>query len=309
MLTSFPLQAGSPYFFTNLGEVNNKGIEVSMGWTDKIGKDLTFNLSGNFSYNKNQVLSIGNNIDFQITGNGGVNLTNTGQSIGYFYGYRQTGIYQSTADLDKTPKFNNSLPGDISYEDVNGDGVITADDRTNIGSPFPDFTYGMTNTFAYKGFDFAFTLQGVQGFEVLNAARRFYGNYAGSYNVLKSTANGWKSESDRGDGVSPQIDRNFNALGNASVINNATSAFVEDGSFLRIRNITLGYNLPASIAKSLKVANARLSFTVQNAYTFTNYEGYNPEVSVEGANPLMPGVDSGGYPLARTYMFGLNFGF
>ena len=89
-------------------------------------------------------------------------------------------------------------------------------------------------------------------------------------------------------------------------MNNATSQFVEDGSFLRIRNITLGYNLPA--LKAIKVANARLSFTVQNAFTFTKYEGYNPEVSVEGANPLVPGVDSGSYPLARTFMFGLNFG-
>ncbi|MNL21464.1 TonB dependent receptor [compost metagenome] len=192
---------------------------------------------------------------------------------------------------------------------MDGDGVITANDRTTIGSPFPDFTYGMTNSFSYKNFDLAFTLQGVQGFEVLNAARRFYGNYAGTYNVLRSTANGWKSESDRGDGVSPQIDRNFGAVGVSSVINSVTSQFVEDGSFLRIRNITLGYNLPASMLKTLKVANARLSLTVQNAFTFTNYEGYNPEVSVEGGNPLVPGVDSGGYPLARTFMFGLNFGF
>ncbi|RZK54118.1 MAG: SusC/RagA family TonB-linked outer membrane protein, partial [Pedobacter sp.] len=118
LLTSFPLIAGQRAFFTNLGEVNNKGIEITMGWSDKIGKDLTFNISGNFSYNKNKVVSIGNNIEFQITGNSGVNLTNTGQSIGYFYGYRQTGIYQSLSDLERLPKMPNSLVGDIVYEDL-----------------------------------------------------------------------------------------------------------------------------------------------------------------------------------------------
>ena len=167
----------------------------------------------------------------------------------------------------------------------------------------------MTNTFAYKGFDFSFTLQGVEGFEVLNLARRYYGNYSGTYNVLRSTANGWKSESDPGDGVSPMIDRNFNALAGSNVVNNVTSLFVEDGSFLRIRNITLGYNLPQASLQKLKLSSARLSFTVQNAYTFTKYEGYNPEVSAQGGSTLVPGVDAGGYPLARSFMFGLNVGF
>jgi hypothetical protein len=192
---------------------------------------------------------------------------------------------------------------------VNGDGVITAADRTKLGSPFPDFTWGMTNNFNYRNFDFSFTLQGVQGFEVLNMARRYYGNYSGTYNVLSSTANGWKSETDPGDGVSPQINRNFNSLAGSNVVNNVTSLFVEDGSFIRIRNITLGYNLPSSSLDKLKLSSARLSFTVQNAFTFTDYEGYNPEVSAQGGSPLVPGVDAGGYPLARSFMFGLNVGF
>lgn len=117
------------------------------------------------------------------------------------------------------------------------------------------------------------------------------------------------SETDRGDGVSPQIDRNFNALAGSNTVNNVTSLFVEDGSFLRIRNITLGYNLSQSALQKLKLSSARLSFTVQNAYTFTKYEGYNPEVSAQGGSTLVPGVDAGGYPLARSFMFGLNVGF
>lgn len=314
-----PTLTGYSEALRNIGEINNKGFEFTLVSRNMV-KEFKWTTDFNFSTNNIKVVALGPDgsaiLRRQPTfAAGNTHITEIGAQPGSFFGYKVVGIYQNLDDVNNNPAVENasgvkiSKPGQLRFADVNGDGKITADDRTRLGSPFPDFTYGMTNSFAYKNFDFAFTLQGVQGFEVLNAARRFYGNYAGSYNVLKSTSNGWKSETDRGDGVSPQIDRNFGALGVASVINNVTSQFVEDGSFLRIRNITLGYNLPASALKALKVANARLSFTIQNAYTFTKYEGYNPEVSFEGANPLVPGVDSGGYPLARTFMFGLNFGF
>jgi TonB-linked SusC/RagA family outer membrane protein len=314
-----PTLTGYSNALQNIGEIQNKGFEFTLTSRNLV-KEFKWTTDMNFSTNGIKVLALGPDgsriLARQLTfAAGNTHVTEIGSAPGSFFGYKVIGIYQNQNEIDTQPIVKNangtafSKPGQLKFEDVNGDGVITADDRTNIGSPFPDFTYGMTNSFAYKGFDFAFTLQGVQGFEVLNAARRFYGSYSGLNNTLRSASNGWKSEADRGDGVTPQIDRNFGALGIASVVNNATSAFVEDGSFLRIRNITLGYNLPASVAKALKVANARFSFTVQNAYTFTKYEGYNPEVSVEGANPLVPGVDSGAYPLARTFMFGLNFGF
>lgn len=314
-----PTLTGYANALQNIGKIQNKGYEFTLA-TKNLVKEFKWTTDLNFSTNGIKVLALGPDgsriLARQLTfAAGNTHVTEVGGTPGAFFGYKVIGVYQNQNEIDTQPIVKNangtafSRPGQLKFADVNGDGVITADDRTTIGNPFPDFTYGMTNSFAYKGFDFAFTLQGVHGFEVLNAARRFYGSYSGLNNSLRSVSNGWKSESDKGDGVTPQIDRNFGALGIASVINNATSAFVEDGSFLRIRNITLGYNLPASVAKTLKVANARFSFTVQNAYTFTKYEGYNPEVSVEGANPLMPGVDSGAYPLARTFMFGLNFGF
>lgn len=314
-----PTLTGYTNALQNIGEIENKGFEFTVTSRNTV-KEFKWTTDFNLSTNNIKVLALGPDgsriLARQLTfAAGNTHVTEIGYAPGSFFGYKVIGVYQNQHEIDTEPILKNadgtplSKPGQLKFADIDGDGEITADDRTNIGNPFPDFTYGMTNTFAYKGFDFAFTLQGVRGFEVLNAARRFYGNYAGSYNVLRSAANGWKSEADPGDGVSPQLNRDFNALGAASVVNNATSAFVEDGSFLRIRNITLGYQLPASALSALKIANARLSFTVQNAYTFTKYEGYSPEVSVEGANPLMPGVDSGGYPLARTYMFGLNFGF
>src|SRR5690606_38633213 len=112
--------------------------------------DFSYSVTPNFSYNKNMVESIGDRFDFQLTGNGGVNRTTTGESIGYFYGYRQIGIYQSTADLERTPAWANSLPGDISYADLNGDGAITEADREKLGSPFPDYNYGLNISLGYK---------------------------------------------------------------------------------------------------------------------------------------------------------------
>ena len=314
-----PTLTGYNTALQNIGEILNKGLEFTVTSRNTVGA-FKWTTDFNISTNKIQVEALGPDgspiISRQATSaSAPTHITQIGSQPGSFYGYQVVGVYQNQQDIDSSPVIRNgngtvqSKPGQLKFADINGDGVITTADRTILGSPFPDYTYGMTNTFAYKGFDFSFTLQGVEGFEVLNLARRYYGNYSGTYNVLRSTANGWKSESDPGDGVSPMIDRNFNALAGSNVVNNVTSLFVEDGSFLRIRNITLGYNLPQASLQKLKLSSARLSFTVQNAYTFTKYEGYNPEVSAQGGSTLVPGVDAGGYPLARSFMFGLNVGF
>ena len=148
ILTTITLlgSAGNTSYFTNLGSIDNRGVEVTLGWNDRLGEDFGYRIGANFSYNRNVVESIGNNIDFQILGNGGVNRTETGQSIGYFYGYRQVGVYQTTASLDNTPAFANSLPGDIAYADTNGDGVLTEADRTYLGTPFPPYNFCLLYT-------------------------------------------------------------------------------------------------------------------------------------------------------------------
>lgn len=314
-----PTLTGYSTALQNIGEILNKGLEFTVTSRNTVGA-FKWTTDFNISTNNISVQALGPDgspiISRQVTSaSSPTHITQIGSEPGSYYGYQVVGIYQNQQDLDSSPVILNgngtvqSKPGQLKFADINGDGVITTADRTVLGSPFPDYTFGMTNTFNYKSFDFAFTLQGVQGFEVLNLARRYYGNYSGTYNVLRSTADGWMSETDRGDGVSPQIDRNFNALAGSNTVNNVTSLFVEDGSFLRIRNITLGYNLSQSALQKLKLSSARLSFTVQNAYTFTKYEGYNPEVSAQGGSTLVPGVDAGGYPLARSFMFGLNVGF
>jgi TonB-linked SusC/RagA family outer membrane protein len=168
---TLPGTAGDYSYHTNLGSISNRGVEVTLGWNDKIGKDFTYNVSGNFSYNKNKVESIGNNINFKILGNSGVNVTETGQSIGYFYGYRQTGIYQTVAQLDKTPGLSNSLPGDISYADADGNGIINDKDRIYLGTPFPPYNFGINVSLSYKAFDIVLEGQGVAGNKIYTQRR------------------------------------------------------------------------------------------------------------------------------------------
>ncbi len=309
-----PTLTGYGNALQNIGEIQNKGLEFTVLSRNMVNA-FKWTTDFNLSTNKIEVLRLGPDgspiISRQITSaNAPTHITRLGDEPGSFYGYKVVGVYQNEADVANSPSIEGeSKQGQLKFADIDQDGRITSADRTILGSPFPDFTYGMTNTFSYKNVDFSFTLQGVQGFEVLNMARRYYGNYAGSYNVLRSASQGWRSEQEPGDGTSPMVDRNFGAFPGSNLVNNVTSLFVEDGSYLRLRNITLGYTLPVSLVQKAGLSRARLSFTVQNAYTWTNYEGYNPEVSIQGGSTLVPGVDAGGYPLARTFMFGLNVGF
>ena len=141
ILTAVTIPNETRSFFTNLGEISNKGVELELGWDDRISDDFSYNINANFSYNENNVESIGDNLNFQLFGNGGVNRTISGYSIGHFFGYEQTGIIQSTADLFKTPALSNTLPGDIAYKDINNDGVINQDDRDYLGTPFPPYSF------------------------------------------------------------------------------------------------------------------------------------------------------------------------
>ena len=296
LLTSFPLIAGQRPYFTNLGEVNNRGIEISMGWSDKIGKDLTFNISGNFSYNKNKVVSIGNNIEFQITGNSGVNLTNTGQSIGYFYGYRQTGIYQSLSDLERLPKMPNSLVGDIVYEDLNGDGVITPLDRTYLGTPFPPYSFGLSLSLGYKGFDALIEGQGVSGNKIYTQRRT--SNFA-PLNYESNRLNAWSGAGT--SNVEPILD---NTRGNNYLF---SSHYLEPGDYFRLRTVQLGYTFgPSTLAKA-GIQKLRLFVSGQNVQTWSKVTGYTPEAQI--GSILGGGADNGIYPVPAVYTFGLNVTF
>ncbi len=288
----------------NIGKMENKGWEFGLN-TRNITGVFTWNTSANLSFNRNKVLALGPTGD-PIRSNSGVdqtNITQIGSPIGSFYGYKQIGIFQNQADLDSYPHDATAKPGDVKYEDVNGDGKITADDRTIIGNNQPKFIYGFTNSFSYKGFDLSIALQGTQGGQVLNLSRRFFENLEGNANQITTVLNRWRSESNPGDGVTPRA--NARTTGN----NNAVSSrWVEDGSYLRIQNLSLGYQLPKALLSKARIQQARLYLSAQNLATWTKYLNYNPEVSnYEG--PLTGGVDYGYYPLAKTFTVGLNLGF
>lgn len=296
ILTSLTLPGSSVPYFTNLGKITNKGIEVNLAWNDKIGTDFGYNISGNFSYNKNIVNSIGNTSNFQIIGNGGINLTETGKSIGYFYGYRQIGIYQTPADLSRMAGFPDSAPGDIAYEDINGDGVISALDRTYLGTPFPPYSYGLNLSLDYKRFDLSIQGQGVAGNKIYTQRRT--GSFA-TLNYESNRLNAWTAPGSTN--VEPILDRNRS--------NNYqfSSYYLESGSYFRLRNVQLGYSLNPNMVRTVGIQKLRIFVSGQNIKTWTKATGYSPEAQI--GNITAGGADNGVYPIPAIYSFGLNVTF
>jgi TonB-linked SusC/RagA family outer membrane protein len=288
----------------NIGKVENKGMEFGLTTRNLVGA-FAWTTDLNLSFNRNKVLALGPTGDAIRSGSGvgETNITVLGEPLGNFYGYQQIGVFRDQADLDSYPHFADSRPGDVKFADVNNDGVVNANDRTLIGNNQPDFIYGINNTFTYGGFDLNISAQGIQGGQILNLSRRFIENLEGNQNQLTTVLDRWMSAEQPGNGIVPRA--NSRTTGNNNAI---SSRWIESASYFRIRNITLGYRLPKTLSDRMKIQNARIYAGVQNAFTFTKYLGYNPEVSgYEGA--LTGGVDYGSYPLARTYTVGLNFSF
>ncbi|RZM28639.1 MAG: TonB-dependent receptor [Pedobacter sp.] len=296
ILTSLPIPNDSRSYFTNLGKITNKGIELSLGWNDKIGSDFTYSITPNFSYNKNVVNSIGDNINFQITGNGGANRTETGQSIGYFFGYKQIGIYQSTADLGKMARMSNSLPGDIAYEDINGDGQITPADRTYLGSPFPPYSYGLSLNMGYKGFDMTLEGQGVSGNKIYTQRR------TSTFAVLNYESNRLNAWTGGGtSNVEPILD---NSRGNNYLF---STYYLEPGDYFRIRTAQVGYTFNSALFAKTGIQKLRVYVSGQNLKTWSKATGYSPEAQI--GNILGGGADNGVYPVPAVYSVGLNVTF
>jgi TonB-linked SusC/RagA family outer membrane protein len=294
----------------NIGKIENKGWELGIT-TRNLDKSLKWTTDFNISFNKNEVLSLGPSGEplygnYQVTSS---HITQIGKPMGNFYGYEAIGLFQTQEEINSNPSFADSKPGQLRFRDVNNDGKLSTDDRTILGNSQPAFIYGLTNTLSYKGFDVNVLLQGVQGNEILHLGRRFYANYAGTANGLSEMTNSWKSAQDPGDGKTPRVNRDLNRYSNSNASANITSIFVEDASFLRIRNIALGYSIPSKILDKAKLRAMRVYVNLQNPVTWTKYTGYNPEVNVQGASSLEPGIDYGGYPIAKVYTVGLNIGF
>lgn len=291
----------------NVGKVNNRGWELSVGSRHSYANGLSYSFTANWARNVNEVKALGANDTPIITTCSTAHdffITKVGEPIGSYYLLVQDGVFQNDEELKAYPHFGNTQAGDFRFVDVDGDGVLDADkDRAIVGNYMPDFTYGFGGSIAFKGIDLSFAFQGVYGNEILNLNRRYIDSVEGNVNMMTETLGRWQSEDNPGNG---QVNRaNRKAKGN----NGRTSTWhLEDGSYLRLQNLAIGYTLPSVWTKKFAVEKLRVYVSGQNLCTWTSYTGYNPEVSLS-TSALTPGVDYGTYPLSRTFMFGLNVTF
>ena len=293
----------------NIGEVNNKGFEISINATPDFGENFEWVSQMNLSVNRNEIIALGpNNTDIIESDAGNTFfISRVGEPIGSYYLLVQDGIFSTQEELDQYPHFENTQVGDFRFVDVDGDGVLDPNkDRKIVGNYAPDFTYGFTNTFRYKGFDLNVGMQGSYGGEVLNLSRRYLNAGEGNFNNTVEVLNRWRSESNPGNGKIHRANRK--ASGNNA---RGSTFHMEDGSYLRLQNVSLGYTLPRMVLEKLKISKLRVYVTGNNIHTWTDYTGYNPEVNLRGGsgNQLKPGVDYGQYPLATTYSLGVNVSF
>lgn len=303
LLAEVPGITGTRPGLGNLGSLENKGVELSLSWNDKIGQDWRYGVSANLTTIKNKVLSLYQDGYSIIDGtSGGLenSYTQAGYPIGYFYGYKVEGVYQSDADIANSPenKITKVLPGDLKFKDVNGDGQITTEDRTMIGNPTPDFTYGFSVNLGYKNFDLAVDMMGTQGNEIY----RTWNLYEWSqFNYLESRMGRW-----HGEGTSnwePILNKNRSINSGKST---PSDYFIEDGSFFRIRNIQFGYTFGTDLLKKMRMQALRVYINVQNPKTWKKNTGYSPEI---GGKATAFGIDNNPYPIPAVYTFGLNLTF
>lgn len=311
-----PPSTGFGSVLTNIGEVENKGFEFSITSRNLVG-DFQWSTDFNFSTNDNKVTKLGPNGDpILVPGAAGVrHITQIGSAVGSYYGFKVDRVYQNQAEIDADNASapggdydllaSNPAPGDFRFKDVNGDGVVDSNDRTVLGSYQPDFIYGISNSFNYKNFDLRIFVQGVVGREVMNLTSRHLLNGEANFNSYAALNDRWISESQPGNGDHPRADRNSNAHGN----NNRESSYqVQDGSYVSIKNVQIGYNLPVGKLGNF-ARKARIYASATNLAIFTDYIGFNPEVNLQASNSLTPGEDYGAYPLARTIQLGINLEF
>lgn len=294
---------GNP--FANVGEVENKGMEIELGY-EKAQGDFTFSASGNISFIKNEVLSLGEEGTTIAQGDwygDNLTLTKVGEPIGFFNGYVVDGLFQQGEPTTMQP---NARPGDIRFRDITGEGTLDPDDKTNVGHFLPDFSYGLNFSANWKGFDASLFIQGVSGNEIYSIVKYDLEGMTRLFNSGTAVLDRWTPENT--DASVPRAvsgDPNQNAR--------ASDRFVEDGSYFRIKNLTIGYNFASISAKTNNVlTRLRLYTTMQNLLTITNYEGgYDPEIGNRnsGTNGLTSGIDYGQFPQARSIVVGLQVGF
>lgn len=333
--------------YGNYGSIENAGVEISLNTHPLIGK-FQWDSDFQISFNKNKLKALSGTANAQIVGYGQwndvVSVSNVGESLYNFYGYVCDGVYQDYEDLQKSPKpeqypsngvFNRKNTvwvGDIKYKDISGpdgkpDGVINEYDKTNLGSPMPKFTFGWTNTFRYKDFDLSIFINGSYGNKVMNYLGMQLTHMNSAWeNQLNSVTGRARLEPIDPDKVYPSGQYWYDDVTNVRVSNpeaaiprasiqdpndndRISDRYVEDGSYIRLKNITLGYTFPSKLIKKFGINNLRLYANIQNLLTITGYDGYDPEIGASTQSANVYGLDYGRYPSPTVYSFGLNVSF
>ncbi len=328
----------------NFGEIVNKGLELELTGRPFTG-EFEWETSLQFSFNRNKLKALTGTKNANLVGYGQwsdvVSVSEIGQPLYNFYGYVVEGVYKDLEDIQNSPKsdkypsngvFNSAntvWPGDLKFKDVNGDGKIDENDRTVIGNPMPDFTFGWTNTFRYKGFDLSVFFNGSYGNDVMNylsiGLTHMNSAWANQLNVVNDRAQLVPIDPDK---VYPAGQAWYNDINNVQVANPDTripravtadpndndrisDRYIEDGSYIRLKNISLGYTFDSKLIKRLHLQNLRVYCNIQNLCTWTKYKGYDPEVgaSTQDSSGLVYGLDYGRYPSPKVYSFGLNISF
>ncbi len=303
-----PLQTGYGVATVNAGNVENKGIEVTINTRNFSGGNFNWSTNIVVSHNKNDITNLAG-LDQISTGFGIGGIDNwqrlvEGGEIGAFYGFVSDGIAQLDDDMGSIPHFPTEalVPGERKFKDLNGDNVIDDKDRKFIGNPVPEYSFGINNTFNYKGFDLNVFMQGVYGNEIVNFNRYFTEALDGRSNVtLEAFSNRWTPNNPSNE---------FTRAVTGQRVARFSDHYVEDGSYIRLKSVTLGYTFPSTYTKKAGINKIRFYMTGKNLYTLSSYSGVDPEVSVGGQdNNLSAGGDFGSYPSTQTLLFGLNFNF
>ena len=309
---NIPEISGFSTALQNIGEVKNKGWEFVLSTVNLDSKNIQWFTDFNISTFKNEVIKLGSSGDPIYSG--GSHVTMIGQPIGMFYGWLTDGIFLNQAEIDKGPIYNpggvdHSRPGDIRFKDISGpdgkpDGIINNSDKTIMGSPYPDFYYGMTNRISFRNISLNISLQGSQGAQIFAESRWASMATRGRFGQLALSNNYWKSEQDIGDGKTPRP--NNSPTGN--VRGNYSQRYLDSGSFLRINNISLSYLIPTHIAKNLALNSIRVYTSATNPFLFTKNTAFNPEASNLN-DPLRPGREQNDYPIPKSIIIGVNVEF
>lgn len=327
----------------NYGHIRNTGLELTLNTHPLVG-NFQWDSEFQISWNKNKLIALNGTASSAIMGYAQwgstlVSLSDTGESLYSFYGYVTDGIYQDLADLQTSPKpvkypangvfdgANTVYVGDIKYKDLNGDGVINENDRTNIGSPMPKFTFGWNNTFRYKGFDLSIFINGSYGNKVMNLTKRnlttmsspWANQHADVLNraqlepidpsIVYTDGTKWYNHVENVRVANPNASLPRAIIGDPNDNDRISDRYVEDGSYIRLKNLSLGYTFPKKWMSKCGVENLRVYCNIQNLLTITGYDGYDPEIGVSTMSPNVYGVDFGRYLSPTTYSFGLNLSF